>query len=54
MQPWSFITWIQKQNPFSLILRSLSNRKWLAIAEEAKKCILLCSCAMQSCTILPV
>ena len=33
---------------FQLDLRSLSNRKWLAITEEAKKCILLCSCAMQS------
>ena len=28
---------------FQLDLRSLSNRKWLAITEEAKKCILLCS-----------
>ena len=39
---------------FQLDLRSLSNRKWLAITEEAKKCILLCSCAMQNCTILSV
>jgi hypothetical protein len=28
---------------FQLDLRSLSNRKWRAITEEAKKCILLCS-----------
>ena len=40
--------------PFQLDLRSLSNRKWLAIEEEVKKCILLCSCAMQSCIILIV
>ena len=32
-----------KTKSFQLDLRSLSNRKWLAIAEEAKKCILLCS-----------
>ena len=28
---------------FQLDLRSLSNRKWQSIAEEAAKCILLCS-----------
>jgi hypothetical protein len=28
---------------FQLDLRSLSNRKWVRILEEAKKCILVCS-----------
>jgi predicted HNH restriction endonuclease len=28
---------------FQLDLRSLSNRRWSVIVEEAKKCILLCS-----------
>jgi predicted HNH restriction endonuclease len=28
---------------FQLDLRSLSNRRWSVITEEAKKCILLCS-----------
>ena len=28
---------------FQLDLRSLSNRKWSAVVEEARKCILLCS-----------
>ena len=28
---------------FSLDLRSLSNRKWEVVLEEAEKCILLCS-----------
>ena len=28
---------------FQLDLRSLSNRKWEAVVEEAKKCVLLCS-----------
>jgi hypothetical protein len=37
---------------FQLDLRLLSNRKWLAIAGEAKKCILLCFCAIRSCIIL--
>jgi hypothetical protein len=32
-----------KTKLFQLDLRSLSNRRWEAIEEEAKKCLLLCS-----------
>jgi hypothetical protein len=32
-----------KSKSFQLDLRSLSNRKWSVVLEEAEKCILLCS-----------
>ena len=32
-----------EEKGFQLDLRSLSNRKWESVLEEAKKCILLCS-----------
>jgi hypothetical protein len=32
-----------EEKEFALDLRSLSNRKWEAVLEEAKKCMLLCS-----------